>query len=77
LYLFDLFHKKKKKKRFYLFRFMMRKLLSFVRDECKAEDQDAPSMHEILLPGHVYLALLSVSIHFKNIKFDFVRNFLF
>lgn len=39
---------------------MIRKLFSYVRDECKAEDQDAPSMHELLLPGHVYLALLSV-----------------
>lgn len=42
------------------YRFMMRKLFAYVRDDCKAEDQDAPSMHEVLLPGHVYLALLSV-----------------
>jgi hypothetical protein len=45
---------------------MIRKLFSYVRDECKAEDQDAPSMHEILLPGHLYLALLSVNMLFNN-----------
>ncbi|CAF0997858.1 unnamed protein product [Didymodactylos carnosus] len=44
---------------FALFRFMIRKLFAYVRDECKAEDQDSPSMHELLLPGHVYLALLT------------------
>jgi hypothetical protein len=48
---------------------MIRKLFSYVRDECKAEDQDAPSMHELLLPGHVYLALLSVNIILKKINF--------
>ncbi len=47
---------------------MIRKLFSYVRDECKAEDQDAPSMHELLLPGHVYLALLSVCISLQNKK---------
>jgi hypothetical protein len=55
---------------------MIRKLFSYVRDECKAEDQDAPSMHELLLPGHVYLALLSVCISIRKKKFYLV-NFFF
>ncbi|CAF0754933.1 unnamed protein product [Adineta steineri] len=61
-YLLDnyiLIHLKNDKAKFNMLIFMIRKLFSYVRDECKAEDQDAPSMHEILLPGHVYLALLS------------------
>ncbi|CAF0990420.1 unnamed protein product [Rotaria sordida] len=61
-YLIDnyiLIHLKNDKAKFNMLIFMIRKLFSYVRDECKAEDQDAPSMHEILLPGHVYLALLS------------------
>jgi hypothetical protein len=51
---------------------MIRKLFSYVRDECKAEDQDAQSMHELLLPGHVYLALLSVGILDKKKKNYFI-----
>ena len=53
---------------------MIRKLFSYVRDECKAEDQDAPSMHELLLPGHIYLALLSVN---RIEKFSIQNVFLF
>ncbi|CAF1130581.1 unnamed protein product, partial [Didymodactylos carnosus] len=45
--------------KFNLLIFMIRKLFAYVRDECKAEDQDSPSMHELLLPGHVYLSLLT------------------
>jgi hypothetical protein len=46
-------------------RFMLRKLYSLVHQNgCKPDDPDAPMMQEILLPGHLYLGVLSVNINF-------------
>lgn len=40
---------------------MLRKLYTLVNmNECKPDDPDSPSMHEILLPGHLYLGVLAV-----------------
>ncbi len=39
---------------------MLRKLYSLVhQNSCKPEDPDSPMMQEILLPGHLYLGVLS------------------
>jgi hypothetical protein len=40
---------------------MLRKLYSLVHQNgCKPDDPDSPMMQEILLPGHLYLGVLSV-----------------
>lgn len=42
---------------------MLRKLYSLVHQNgCKPEDPDSPMMQEILLPGHLYLGVLSERI---------------
>lgn len=47
---------------------MLRKLYSLVHQNgCKPEDPDSPMMQEILLPGHLYLGVLSVSLIQENI----------
>lgn len=45
---------------------MLRKLYSLVHQNgCKPDDPDSPMMQEILLPGHLYLGVLSVSTQHK------------
>lgn len=42
---------------------MLRKLYAFVHQNgCKPDDPDSPMMQEILLPGHLYLGVLSERI---------------
>ncbi len=46
--------------KFNLLIFMLRKLYMLVHQNgCKPEDPDSPMMQEILLPGHLYLGVLS------------------
>ncbi len=41
---------------------MLRKLYSLVHQNgCKPDDPDSPMMQEILLPGHLYLGVLTVN----------------
>ena len=46
--------------KFHLLIFMLRKLYALVhQNSCKPDDPDSPMMQEILLPGHLYLGVLS------------------
>ena len=46
---------------FIFFSFMLRKLYTLVHmNGCRPDDPDSPMMQEILLPGHLYLGVLSV-----------------
>ena len=50
-------------------RFMLRKLNSLVHQNgCKPDDTDSPMMQEVLLPGHLYLGVLSVKYYVFFIK---------
>lgn len=39
---------------------MIRKLFAFSKGECAAESADSPANQELLLGGHLYLAVLKV-----------------
>ena len=55
---------------------MLRKLYTLVHQNgCKPDDPDSPMMQEILLPGHLYLGVLSVNEIQLIFFYKFLANF--
>lgn len=50
--------------KFSLLVFMMQKLYALVDGEIQEDRTDSAMMHEVLLPGHIYLMLLKVCVFF-------------
>ena len=52
-------HVKNKKDKFNSLCLMIEKLYAVVAGECELDNLDAPSNHEVLLSGHLYVSLLA------------------
>ncbi|XP_071441340.1 DNA-directed RNA polymerase I subunit RPA2 [Hetaerina americana] len=53
-----LIHLKELEDKFYALVYMMRKLFSYVQEECGPDGTDSVAMQEVLLGGHLYLQIL-------------------
>ncbi|XP_046384519.1 DNA-directed RNA polymerase I subunit RPA2 [Ischnura elegans] len=51
-------HLKQREEKFYTLVYMMRKLFSYVQEECGEDGTDSVAMQELLLGGHLYLQTL-------------------
>ncbi|XP_071158237.1 DNA-directed RNA polymerase I subunit RPA2-like isoform X2 [Mytilus edulis] len=62
--------------KFNLLIFMIRKLFAFSKGECAAESADSPANQELLLGGHLYLAVLKEKIEawLISLKATILRN---